>query len=134
MIHDNIHAEEALIKGACTLTLLISKLAPTFACSASAAAYRRKYWPTPRHNIQQVQKYEKVSNRISASRMMTVCKALGCRIGDPFKGTEDVSLNSGTEKDPLPSVPRQSNAFIKAGQLLDLIPNKQRAAPHAYRV
>jgi len=78
--------------------------------------------------FQQVQKYEKGANRISASRMVMVCRALSCQIGDLFEGTEDVSLGLGTDIDPLPSVPRQSHASMKAGQLLDVIPSKQRAA------
>ena len=78
--------------------------------------------------FQQVQKYEKGANRISASRMVMVCRALGCEIGDLFEGTEDVSLGSSTDAAPLPSRARQSQASMKGGQLLDAISRKQRTA------
>ncbi|MGA1805321.1 helix-turn-helix domain-containing protein [Rhizobium sp. HT1-10] len=78
--------------------------------------------------FQQVQKYEKGANRISASRMVMVCRALGCRIDDLFDGTEDVSLGSGADVALLPSSARQSHASMKAGQLLEALPRKQRAA------
>jgi len=78
--------------------------------------------------FQQVQKYEKGANRISASRMVMVCRALGCQIGDLFNGTEDVSLGSGADVALLPAGDRQSRASIRASQLLDAIPRRQRTA------
>ena len=78
--------------------------------------------------FQQVQKYEKGANRISASRMVMVCRALGCRIDDLFDGTEDVTLGSGADVALLPPSARQSQASMKAGQLLEALPRKQRAA------
>ena len=78
--------------------------------------------------FQQVQKYEKGANRISASRMVMVCRALGCEIGDLFEGTEDVSLGLSADVAPLPSPARQSQASMKGGQLLDAISRKQRTA------
>lgn len=38
--------------------------------------------------FQQVQKYEKGTNRISASRMVQICQVLGCAIMDLFAGVE----------------------------------------------
>lgn len=37
--------------------------------------------------FQQVQKYEKGSNRVSASRLVQITKALQCRLEDLFEGT-----------------------------------------------
>jgi transcriptional regulator with XRE-family HTH domain len=41
--------------------------------------------------FQQVQKYEKGSNRVSASRLVQITKALQCRLEDLFTGTGDSS-------------------------------------------
>jgi len=78
--------------------------------------------------FQQLQKYEKGTNRVSASRLVIVSRALRCHVGDLFDGTEDAGLGSGADVTPLPSVIPQSRASMKGGQLLDAIPRKQRAA------
>lgn len=39
--------------------------------------------------FQQIQKYEKGSNRISASRLVQFSKVLSCRLDDLFEGTTD---------------------------------------------
>lgn len=40
-------------------------------------------------SFQQVQKYEKGANRVSASRLHQVAKALGCSVADFFPARED---------------------------------------------
>lgn len=77
--------------------------------------------------FQQVQKYEKRMNRVSASRLLMVSQAFGCQVGDLFDGTENVSLSLSAAS-PVPHVAPQSRASAQAGQLLDVIPRRQRTA------
>ena len=77
--------------------------------------------------FQQLQKYEKGTNRVSASRLVMVSRVLRCHVGDLFEGTDDVGLGLETAA-ALPSVAPQSHASIKGGRLLDAITRKQRTA------
>lgn len=77
--------------------------------------------------FQQLQKYEKGTNRVSASRLVMISRVLRCYVGDLFDGTEDVGLGLEAAA-ALPPVAPQSHASIKVGQLLDAIPRKQRTA------
>ena len=56
-----------------------------------------------------------------------VSRALGCQVGDLFDGTENVSLSLSTAS-PVPHVAPQSRASVQGGQLLDIIPCRQRTA------
>jgi transcriptional regulator with XRE-family HTH domain len=40
-------------------------------------------------SFQQVQKYERGTNRLSASTLLTACQALGVKVADLFPGDED---------------------------------------------
>ncbi|MBO9134557.1 helix-turn-helix transcriptional regulator [Rhizobium sp. B230/85] len=74
--------------------------------------------------FQQVQKYEKAANRISASKIVMTCRLFGCPIVDLFYGVEDVDLGAVTT----PRAKDQSSTAIKAMKLFDTIPGKQRTA------
>lgn len=50
--------------------------------------------------FQQVQKYEKGTNRIGGSRMVQVANALGCTILDLFQGTSTLGAPTNSEPDP----------------------------------
>lgn len=50
--------------------------------------------------FQQVQKYEKGTNRIGGSRMVQIAKALGCTILDLFEGTTALGTTVNSEPDP----------------------------------
>ena len=74
--------------------------------------------------FQQVQKYEKGANRISASKIVMTSRLFGCPIVDLFYGVEDVSLADVTT----PRAKDQSSTAIKAMKLFDTIPGRQRTA------
>ena len=48
-------------------------------------------------SFQQVQKYEKGTNRVGAGRLPQIADMLGVPIGALFKGTVDASLGKGTD-------------------------------------
>lgn len=55
--------------------------------------------------FQQVQKYEKGTNRISASRLFEISRLLGVDVPELYFGADDTALASGdTPVDPLPSL------------------------------
>ena len=54
--------------------------------------------------FQQVQKYEKGTNRISISRALAICRALGCTITDLIAGIDE----GGTAALQLPAFSRQA--------------------------
>lgn len=65
--------------------------------------------------FQQVQKYEKGTNRISASKLVAISHALGCSIDQLFAGVE-----ANTNTVPLPNV---SAAALKLAGQFDKIPS-----------
>lgn len=74
--------------------------------------------------FQQVQKYEKGSNRISASKVVLASRVLGCAIAELF---HDVEGSSATEA-PTPRTGYQTNRSVRTMQMIDALPPKQRAA------
>lgn len=48
--------------------------------------------------FQQVQKYEKGSNRVSASRLYEIAQILDCDLKSFFEGVEEVITKKGTKK------------------------------------
>lgn len=51
--------------------------------------------------FQQVQKYERGTNRVSASMLHRITKSLGCRVQDVFPGADDAA--TGPALDPIAS-------------------------------
>jgi transcriptional regulator with XRE-family HTH domain len=57
-------------------------------------------------SFQQVQKYEKGTNRVGAGRLPQIADMFGVPIGALFKGTVDTSLGKGTGRDvPVKLIP-----------------------------
>lgn len=70
--------------------------------------------------FQQIQKYEKGTNRISGSRMVQLSRTLQCEIGDFFSG-----LTSDHTSAPLPLF---SKAALEVATLVETLPARQRVA------
>ncbi|NOV20422.1 XRE family transcriptional regulator [Ensifer adhaerens] len=71
--------------------------------------------------FQQVQKYEKGTNRISASKLVAISQALDCDIGQFFADV-DISTNTAT-------LPKVSAAALKlAGEFDKIASHSQRVA------
>lgn len=64
--------------------------------------------------FQQVQKYERGSNRISASKLYQIAQALGCKIDHFFEGLEE--LEAGTA----PQAEQDVHAFLMTTEGLEL--------------
>ncbi len=74
--------------------------------------------------FQQVQKYEKGSNRISASKVVIAARVLGCPITDLFHGVEGFSAAEAA----IPRTGYQTSISVRTMQMIDALPRKQRAA------
>ena len=78
--------------------------------------------------FQQVQKYERGANRVSASKLFEVSKTLGVRVGDFFEGMSAEPVNGVSEGAPLEFV--HDMAMTPEGSeiavLFARIPKKQR--------
>ncbi len=66
--------------------------------------------------FQQVQKYEKGTNRISASKLVVIAEALGCDLSSLFAGVADEGHN-----DPIPLL---SMRAVKLAALYDRLPDE----------
>lgn len=71
--------------------------------------------------FQQVQKYEKGTNRISASRMAGFAKALGCKLTDLFEG---VDIEGATTT----AIPFVSSAGMRLAGLYDRLQDRHQKA------
>jgi transcriptional regulator with XRE-family HTH domain len=72
--------------------------------------------------FQQVQKYERGTNRTSASKLVMICRALSCRLEDLFTGT---SLHGDAATQIAPQV---STRGFFAGLAFDKLDNDQQRA------
>lgn len=71
--------------------------------------------------FQQIQKYEKGTNRVSASRLVEIAAALECTIADLFAG---VAVDSAA-----PAIPSLSPRAVAVAHLFDRIENtRQKSA------
>lgn len=52
-------------------------------------------------SFQQVQKYERGSNRVSFSTMVRICEALGCHVSDLVAEVEELGTSKGAGSEPL---------------------------------
>lgn len=66
--------------------------------------------------FQQVQKYEKGSNRISASKLVMIAEALDCDLSSLFAGVTDEKRNA-----PIPSL---SMRAVRLAALYDRLPDE----------
>lgn len=71
--------------------------------------------------FQQVQKYEKGTNRVSSSKTDMICAALGCSLFDIFAGT----AAAGSASISLPTV---SNKAMQVAELFDQIESDETKA------
>ncbi len=65
--------------------------------------------------FQQVQKYEKGTNRIAASRMVAICEVLGCNLNSLFLGVEPGGANV--------TLPVLSARALRMATLFDRLPS-----------
>jgi transcriptional regulator with XRE-family HTH domain len=72
--------------------------------------------------FQQVQKYEKGTNRISASKLWEIARFFEVDVGYFFEGLADTAT-SRSGSDPLPNVTRQS---VEIGRLTPTLPPRQQ--------
>lgn len=71
--------------------------------------------------FQQVQKYEKGTNRVSSSKMDMICSALGCSLFDVFAGT------AAAGSAPL-SLPPVSSKAMQVAELFEKIESDETKA------
>lgn len=76
--------------------------------------------------FQQIQKYEKGTNRISISRAMMICRALSCTIEDIFAGIDE----TGASALQLPAYSRQA---VRLAECFDKI-GDERQRHHLLRL
>lgn len=69
--------------------------------------------------FQQVQKYEKGSNRIGASRLYIISQLLNCAVGDLYDGIDDLGLETSDE-DGNRSKAKRITDFISTSQGVSL--------------
>jgi len=61
--------------------------------------------------FQQVQKYEKGTNRVSASRMAAICRVLNCTVNDIMRGTAAEDTQVSGAQIPFPVISAQAMKF-----------------------